>query len=173
MELCWYKTSWTSGCLWLDNMQQTLIGDLFFFSPPWEAWKKTRKAAYFASSIYHPPRIGHWNPPQHRLNSAPFILHTTSSDWWDESCWSQELTYGSSRCQTQALLLCLRHYQALRLDLTRWLFIDKMSHKPVPYHHPSLFCSPSYSPGISCSWCVPFWEAAIKIESDISAEVFK
>lgn len=92
MELCWYKTSWTSGCLWLDNMQQTLIGDLFFFSPPWEAWKKNRKAAYFASSIYHPPRIGHWNPPQHRLNSAPFILHTTSSDWWDESCWSQELT---------------------------------------------------------------------------------
>lgn len=47
MELCWYKTSWTSGCLWLDNMQQTLIGDLFFFSPPLRGMEKKQESCLF------------------------------------------------------------------------------------------------------------------------------
>lgn len=146
---------------------------LFLFPPLERHGKKTGKLLI----LHHQSTIlqGQGTETHH---STGWILHPSY-------CTRQALTgemsragvrsslHGSSRCQTQALLLCLRHYQALGLDLTCWLYIDKMSHKPVPYHHPSLFCSPSFSPGISCSWCVPFWEAAIKIESDISAEIFK
>lgn len=110
MKLCWYKTSWRSGSLWLGNIQQTLI-ECHLFPPLKGNGKKTPNNILILSSVYQPRR--HWRGSEIHHNISLCVLHTAHNPLLlMRSVLLEPATHSMRcrRCQAQALLLHLRHY---------------------------------------------------------------
>ena len=87
MELCWYKTSWRSGSLWLDNMQQTLIEGHFF--PLRGKEEKNQPTADFVSLICWPQR---WGSETHHNTSL-----TLCPSYCTQAAFSDEISPAGAR----------------------------------------------------------------------------
>lgn len=110
MELHWYETSWRSGSLWLDHMQQTLIEDHFF---PWRGKEKKKPKPTNLLFLRHQSiNLKGWGRETYNTSLTLCPSYCTQPAFAMRSVLLEPGTHsmGSSRCQARALLLRPRHY---------------------------------------------------------------